>query len=119
MLEQKHNSCIEYMSEAIHTYGQKATGVRAESNRLYVVATTRPMSNSSTNNKSQGWISSGEHELCNSQENLTVKFTDSGLGVFYILLFIFIFILFYFLFSIFRTARVNWSRCHISHNLMA
>jgi len=50
-----------------------------------------------------------------------VKFTDSGLSVFFILLFIFIFILFYFLFSIFRTARVrtDQSRCHISHNLMA
>ena len=38
---------------------------------LYVVATTRPMSNSSTTSKSQMWISSGEHELCNSQENST------------------------------------------------
>jgi len=36
-----------------------------------VVATTRPMSNSSTNNKSQEQISSGEHKLCNSQENST------------------------------------------------
>ena len=36
-----------------------------------IVATTRPVSNSSTSNKSQGQISSGEHELCNSQENLT------------------------------------------------
>ena len=34
-----------------------------------VVATTRPVSNSSTSNKSQEWISSGKHELCNSQEN--------------------------------------------------
>jgi len=50
-----------------------------------------------------------------------VKFADSGLSVFYILLFIFIFILFYFLFSIFRTARVrtDWSHCYISYNLMA
>ena len=29
------------------------------------------MSNSSTTSKSQGWISSGKHELCNSQENST------------------------------------------------
>ena len=36
-----------------------------------VVATTRPVSNSSTSNKSQGWISSGEHKLCNLQENST------------------------------------------------
>ena len=35
----------------------------------HIVATTRPMSNSSTSNKSQGQISSGEYELCNSQEN--------------------------------------------------
>ena len=37
----------------------------------FIVATTRPVSNSSTSNKSQGWISSEEHELCNSQENST------------------------------------------------
>ena len=35
------------------------------------MATTKPVSNSSTSNKSQGWISSGEHKLCNSQENST------------------------------------------------
>jgi len=35
-----------------------------------VVATTRPVSNSSTSNKSQRRISSGEHELYNPQENL-------------------------------------------------
>ena len=54
-------------------------------------------------------------------QKLNIKFTNSRLSVFSILLFIFIFILFYFLFSIFRTARVrtDWSRCHISHNLMA
>ena len=34
------------------------------------MATTRPVSNSSTTSKSQRQISSGEHELCNSQENL-------------------------------------------------
>ena len=34
-----------------------------------VVATTRPMSNNSTTSKSQRGIFSGEHELCNSQEN--------------------------------------------------
>ena len=38
---------------------------------ICVVATTRPMSNSSTSNKSQGQISSREHELYNLQENLT------------------------------------------------
>ena len=38
---------------------------------ICVVATTRPMSNSSTSNKSQGQISSREHELCNLQENST------------------------------------------------
>ena len=27
MLKQKHDSYIEYMSEAIHTYGQKTTGL--------------------------------------------------------------------------------------------
>ena len=37
---------------------------------LNVVATTRPMSNSSTTSKSLRWISSREHKLCNSQENL-------------------------------------------------
>jgi len=35
-----------------------------------VVATTKPMFNDSISNKSQGRISSREHELCNSQENL-------------------------------------------------
>ena len=35
----------------------------------HIVATTRPISNSSTSNKSQEWISSGEYELCNLQEN--------------------------------------------------
>ena len=37
------------------------------------------------------------------------------------LLFIFILLFFSFHFSIFRTAlgRVDWSRCHISHKLMA
>ena len=35
-----------------------------------VVATTRPMSNSSTTSKSQRQISSREHELCNLQKNL-------------------------------------------------
>ena len=52
---------------------------------------------------------------------LPVKFTNSRLSIFSILLFIFIFIPFYFLFSIFRTTRVrtDWSHCHISHNLMA
>ena len=38
---------------------------------IVVVVTTRPMSNSSTTSKSLRWISSGEHKLCNSQENLT------------------------------------------------
>ena len=38
---------------------------------ICVMATTRPMSNSSTSNKSQGQISSGEYELCNSYKNLT------------------------------------------------
>jgi len=33
--------------------------------RTVVVATTRPMSNSSTTSKSQGRISSGKYELCN------------------------------------------------------
>ena len=35
------------------------------------MATTRPISNSNTTSKSQGQISSREHELYNSQENLT------------------------------------------------
>ena len=35
------------------------------------MATTKPVSNNSTSNKSHRRISSGEHELCNSQENLT------------------------------------------------
>ena len=39
-----------------------------------VVATTRPMSNSSTTSKSLRQISSGEHELCNLQENLTKNY---------------------------------------------
>ena len=43
--------------------------LNSESYTIYVVATTRPMSNSSTTSKSQEWISSGEHKLCNSQEN--------------------------------------------------
>ena len=44
--------------------------LNSESYTIYVVATTRPMSNSSTTSKSQGQISSGEHKLCNSQKNL-------------------------------------------------
>ena len=36
-----------------------------------VVVTTRLVFNNSTNNKSQSRISSREHKLCNSQENLT------------------------------------------------
>jgi len=36
-----------------------------------VVAITRPVSNSSTNNKSHRRISSGKYELCNLQENST------------------------------------------------
>ena len=41
-----------------------------------VVATTRPMSNSSTTSKSLRQISSGEHELCNSQENSTGNYNS-------------------------------------------
>ena len=51
----------------------------------------------------------------------TVKFTNGRLS-FSISLFIFIFILFYFfIFLFFRTTRVrvDWSHCHISHNLIA
>jgi len=45
-------------------------GIRRGPTNIYcVVATTRPLSNSSTSNKSHRRISSGEHELCNSQEN--------------------------------------------------
>ena len=43
----------------------------AQPSNLYIVATTKPMFNSSTSNKSQGRISSREHKLCNSQENST------------------------------------------------
>ena len=39
--------------------------------KVIVVVTTRLMSNSSTTSKSLRWISSGEHELCNLQENST------------------------------------------------
>ena len=38
---------------------------------INVVATTRLVFNSSTSNKSHREISSGEHELCNLQENST------------------------------------------------
>ena len=52
---------------------------------------------------------------------LNVKIVNNGLSFIFLLIF---FILLYFtfsLFSIFRTARirVDWSRCHISYNLMA
>ena len=48
---------------------------------------------------------------------VVVKIVDGGLYF----IFIFIFIFSFFPFSIFRTAwvRVDWSRCHISHKLMA
>ena len=57
-----------------------------------------------------------------SRFNFTVKIVDGGLYFYF-----YFFILFYFsfsffiLFSIFRTTwvRVDWSCCHISHNLMA
>ena len=55
------------------------------------------------------------------KENEHAKFIHSGLS-FSISLFIFIFIsVLFFYFSIFRTTRVrvDQSRCHISHNLMA
>ena len=40
------------------------------------MATTRLMSNSSTTSKSQRWISSKEHELCNLQENSTENYNS-------------------------------------------
>ena len=43
---------------------------------LHVVATTRPIFNSSTSNKFQGWISSGKHKLCNLQENLIENYNS-------------------------------------------
>jgi len=46
-------------------------GIRDNNRRDCVVATTRPMSNSSTISKSLRQTSSGEHKLCNSQENST------------------------------------------------
>ena len=48
--------------------------------------------------------------------NISVKIVEGGLCSFLFSLFYF-----YFYFSIFRTAwvRVDWSRCHISHKLMA
>jgi len=49
---------------------------------LLVVATTRPMSNSNTTSKSQRWISNGEHELCNSQENLTRNYNSILLTIY-------------------------------------
>ena len=57
----------------------------------------------------------------NTIKTTDVKFTHGGLS-FSISLFIFIFIsVLFFYFSIFRTTRVmvDWSCCHISHNLMA
>ena len=53
---------------------------------------------------------------------ISVKTIDGGLYfIFSSSYFIFIFIFSLFSFSIFRTARVrvDWSRCHISHKLMA
>ena len=46
-------------------------GIRDNNRRDCVVATTKPMSNNSTISKSLRRISSGEHKLCNSQENST------------------------------------------------
>jgi len=46
------------------------------------VATTRPVSNSSTNNKSHRRISSGEHKLCNSQENSTRNYNSILLTIY-------------------------------------
>ena len=50
-----------------------------------------------------------------------VKIVDGGLYFIFLFIFIFLFFSFLFHFSIFRTARVrvDWSRCHISHKLMA
>ena len=47
-----------------------------------VVATTRPMSNSSTISKSQRQISSGEHKLYNSQENSTGNYNSILLTIY-------------------------------------
>jgi len=61
------------MSGVIHTRGESPQdGLRdMQIYKITVVVTTRLMSNSSTSNKSQWWISSRKHKLCNSQENLT------------------------------------------------
>ena len=56
--------------------------LRFISDILGVVATTRPVSNSSTNNKSQRWISSEKHELCNSQENSTGNYNSILLTIY-------------------------------------
>ena len=49
---------------------------------LHVMATTRPMFNSSTSNKSQGWISSKKHKLCNLQENLIGNYNSILLTIY-------------------------------------
>jgi len=53
--------------------------------------------------------------------SLVVKIVDDGLYFIFPFHFYFTFLFFSFHFSIFRTARVrvDWSRCHISHKLMA
>ena len=51
-------------------------GIRDNNKRDCVMATTRPMSNSSTISKSLRQISSGEHKLCNSQENSTENYNS-------------------------------------------
>jgi len=56
--------------------------LRFMSDSLGVVATTRLVSNSSTDNKSQRWISSGKHELCNSQENSTGNYNSILLTIY-------------------------------------
>ena len=51
---------------------------------------------------------------------LTVKIVDDELSFIFLGTFLFYFHFSFSLFSIFRTTwvRVDWSRCHISHNLM-
>ena len=60
-------------------------------------------------------------EFAHASEVVFVKIKEGGLDLFYFSFHFLFSFQFIFLFSIFRTTRVrvDWSCCHISHNLIA
>ena len=75
IISQLENQLVQYTVLSVHAqkfdFYNDLLPIITSFQKITVVATTRPMSNSSTTSKSQSRISSGKHELCNSQENST------------------------------------------------